>query len=120
MGSDSVAEIQDQQAYRPVPFNKTDLNNALEAMKSTEASVQLIYDDTTQDNVGAEDVVMVQASDSVAGRPDQQADQYQINQLAVLNNAVEAKKSEEASVDLIYDDTTEDFTHDTTKDFTQD
>merc|ERR1712062_82162 len=112
--SDSVAEIQDQQADRPVPFNQPAvLNNALEAMKSTEASVQLIYDDTTQDNVGAEDVVLVQDSDSVAGILDQQADQYQKNQPAVLNNAVEAKKSEEASVDLIYDDTT-------TEDFTQD
>ena len=50
---------------------------------------------------------MVEDSDSVAGIPDQQADQYQINQPAVLNNAVEA-----ASIELIYDDTTEDFTQD--------
>jgi len=76
--------------------------------------------ETQDDDVEAEDVAMVEDSDIVAGRPDQQADQYQINQPAVLNNAVEAKKSEEASVDLIYDDTTEDFTRDRTEDFTQD
>merc|ERR1712029_78494 len=51
----------------------------------------------TQDDVEAEDVAMVEDSDSVAGIPDQQADQFQINQPAILNNAVEAKKSDEAS-----------------------
>ena len=114
--SDSVAGIPDQQADQFQINQPAILNNAVEAKKSDEASVQLIYDDTTQDNVGAEKVVLVQDR---AGIPDQQA-QYQINQPAVLNNAVEAKKSEEASVDLIYDDTTEDFTRDRTEDFTQD
>ena len=101
--SDSVAGIPDQQADQFQINQPAILNNAVEAKKSDEASVQLIYDDTTQDNVGAEKVVLVQDR---AGIPDQQA-QYQINQPAVLNNAVEA-----ASIELIYDDTTEDFTQD--------